>query len=242
MNGNNFNITEYCDRLREALLEAFAGRLCYMGLQGSYLRGEATEDSDIDIMVILQSLTAEDMRSYKAVLDRVGEHERACGFICSAADMAAWNPLEICQLKHTTRDIYGTLADFLPEWSLEDELNYIKLSLNNLYHALCHSYIHGDRCQLEGSLLSFYKAAFFILQNTYYYESRLLEGENAGFVLTKKELAQRLAGEDRQVIQTLLSLSEGGSGDFDRLFELLFHWCQNKAAEIGRINEQTADS
>ncbi|MBQ9141799.1 MAG: nucleotidyltransferase domain-containing protein [Lachnospiraceae bacterium] len=31
--------------------DEFGDRLLYVGLQGSYLRGEATESSDIDIMV-----------------------------------------------------------------------------------------------------------------------------------------------------------------------------------------------
>ena len=33
---------------------AFGERLLYMGLQGSYLRGEAREDSDIDVMVMTE--------------------------------------------------------------------------------------------------------------------------------------------------------------------------------------------
>ncbi len=52
-----FDIHNYCHRLKEALLEAFGPRLCYMGLQGSWLRGEATPRSDIDTVVILDRLS-----------------------------------------------------------------------------------------------------------------------------------------------------------------------------------------
>ncbi|MFQ7293115.1 MAG: hypothetical protein ACLRQ0_12900 [Monoglobales bacterium] len=38
-----------------------------------------------------------------------------------------------------------TLAELIPSHTREDERNYVKLSLNNLYHELCHRYIHSDR-------------------------------------------------------------------------------------------------
>lgn len=220
------DIDTYCQKLLANLLSEFGDRVCYLGLQGSYLRGEATENSDLDMMLILDSLTVDDMERYRAVLDAAGESDRACGFICSKVDMKHWNPLEICQLQYTTKDLYGTLTDYLPEWDMEDQVNYVKMSLNNLYHALCHGYIHGERARREAKLLPLYKSAFFILQNIHFLEtSRERNGE---FVLRKAELVKRLRGEDRQVMETLLRLSSDGDMDYDRDFGLLLHWCQNK--------------
>ena len=48
-----FNADDYLARLTGLLTEAFGSRLIYVGLQGSYLRGEAGPDSDIDAMVVL---------------------------------------------------------------------------------------------------------------------------------------------------------------------------------------------
>ena len=45
-----FNIDNYMENLISRCKEAFGNRLVYVGLQGSYLRGEATENSDIDVM------------------------------------------------------------------------------------------------------------------------------------------------------------------------------------------------
>ncbi len=216
-----FDINNYCEKLKARLISAFGKRLIYMGLQGSYLRGEATEQSDIDIMVILESLTVADMDLYREALDKVGNSDRACGFICSLVDMKNWNPLEACQLGFTTKDLYGKLADLLPDWTREDEVNYVKMSLDNLYHALCHSYIHADREKLKNSLPSLYKSAFFILQNTYYLES----GE---FVLTQAELGEKLHGEDKVIAQAALALANGVILDFDTYYTKLFTWCQDK--------------
>ena len=45
------------------LEDLFGGRIWFVGLQGSYGRGEATENSDIDMVVILDELTADDIKA-----------------------------------------------------------------------------------------------------------------------------------------------------------------------------------
>ena len=47
-----------------ALENAFENRVWFVGLQGSYGRGEATEQSDIDVVVILDELSATDIQVY----------------------------------------------------------------------------------------------------------------------------------------------------------------------------------
>ena len=42
----------YMRQLIDNLRHQFGKNLLYVGLQGSYLRGEATESSDLDVMVI----------------------------------------------------------------------------------------------------------------------------------------------------------------------------------------------
>lgn len=109
-----FKINDYTDALTAALEKEFSDRLLYLGLQGSYLREEATDSSDIDIMAIIDGLTADDLARYREVLISVRDYERSCGFICSAEDLTHWNPMEICHLLHTTGDLYGRLAHYVP--------------------------------------------------------------------------------------------------------------------------------
>ena len=56
-------------RFTELLKETFGERIYFVGLQGSYGRGEATEKSDIDVVVILAELTAEDIKTYSNMID-----------------------------------------------------------------------------------------------------------------------------------------------------------------------------
>ena len=58
-------VETYMHSVIEALKNRFADRLLYVGLQGSYLRGEATENSDIDVVVILENLSVQDMTGYR---------------------------------------------------------------------------------------------------------------------------------------------------------------------------------
>ena len=102
-----FDLNEYLRDLTEECRAVFGERLLYLGLQGSYMRGEATEKSDIDVMVILDRLLVSDMDAYREILVKIGYFEKSCGFICGRDEMLRWNPLEVCQLRHTTKDLYG---------------------------------------------------------------------------------------------------------------------------------------
>lgn len=48
-----FDIEKWLNTVIEKLKETFSKRLLFIGLQGSYNRGEATCESDIDLVVIL---------------------------------------------------------------------------------------------------------------------------------------------------------------------------------------------
>ena len=216
----------YLRELISACRSAFGGRLMYVGLQGSYLRGEANEDSDIDVMVILDGFSAEDMDEYRGILQKIGHFEKSCGFICGREEMSRWNPLEVCQLKHTTKDLYGALSGFLPDASRADEINYVKYSLGELYHALCHRYIHTGRENNAAKFRVTCKRLFFLIQNLHYLES----GE---FVTTKSDLKKTVSEEDRRAL-TLAELPDGY--DFDSAFSFLFAWCQDAFRRLGRIS------
>ena len=225
-----FELCDYLENLIAECRSAFGERLLYVGLQGSYLRGEANENSDIDVMLILDRLSVEDMDRYRECLERVGHREKACGFICGREEMALWNPLEICHLRHTTKDLFGALEDYLPDAALVDEINFVKLSLGNLYHELCHRYIHADREKNVRKLRGTCKGLFFLIQNLHYLES-------GDFVPTRRALMQRASEEDRRVL-ALADLPE--DYDFDEAFSLLFAWIKNAFHRIGRIADQRA--
>ena len=220
-----FDLNEYLQELISECKSAFGGRLMYVGLQGSYLRGEAKEDSDIDVMVILDGFSVKDMDGYRGVLKKIGYYEKSCGFICGREEMSRWNPLEISQLKNTTKDLYGTLSEYLPDSTRQDEINYVKFSLGNLYHELCQRYIHTDRENNSANFRVTCKGLFFLIQNLHYLES----GE---FVKTKSLLAGKVPEDDYRAV-TLAELPD--DYDSDKAFTFLFSWCQDAFQRIGSL-------
>ena len=214
------DIERYISRLLGLLQQQFRSRLLYVGLQGSYLRGEATDNSDIDIMVVIDELSVSDMDHYRGIIQSLEYFEKSCGFICSKTDLANWNPLEICHLLHSTKDYYGALRNFVPEYTENDIRNFVKMSLNNLYHEICHRYIHADLSKSIAKLPGTYKGVFFILQSWYYLKYGVYIG-------TKAELLSVLEGKNRAVLARSVELNNVTVYDFSESFELLFTWCQD---------------
>ena len=85
-------ITEFIKKYMTALDQAFPDRVWFAGLQGSYGRGEATEASDIDMVVILDQLSASDIRTYDAMLDTLPCRELSDGFLSGRQELENWEP------------------------------------------------------------------------------------------------------------------------------------------------------
>ena len=64
-----FDIEVYMQTIKQELLNTFGDELVYLGLQGSFRRGEARESSDIDVMVILEEFAVERMAEYREILN-----------------------------------------------------------------------------------------------------------------------------------------------------------------------------
>ena len=220
-----FSMDDYLARLLAELKETFGTRLLYVGLQGSYQRGEADEQSDIDVMAVLDTLSVSDLDRYRDVLAKVGETERACGFLCGREELSKWNPCEVCHLLHTTEDKFGSLSALVPSYTAEDVKTFVKISLGNLYHALCHRYVHADAETNCSALPGAYKGVFFILQNLYYQKTGV-------FIRTKRELFPRLSDADRAIMEKAEALRREELYDFHGTFRLLFEWCQNTLLKI----------
>lgn len=214
-----FHPDTYIASLTTLLQSAYSDRLCYVGLQGSYLRGEATENSDIDVMVVIRGMTVHDLEIYRKAIESLPDSDKSCGFICGLEELWHWNLLEICHLLHTTKDYLGVLADLVPQYSAADVRAYVQMSLGNLYHELCHRYIHAPKEESISALPFTCKAVFFILQNLHYLRSR-------HFIGTKKELLSALASQDKKVLELSLALSRSDAFDFDAAFSLLLDWCR----------------
>lgn len=189
-----FDIEVYMQTIKQELLNTFGDELVYLGLQGSFRRGEARESSDIDVMVILEEFTVERMAEYREILKRVGNFNKSCGFICGRKEMKNWNRFEICQLLHETKDYYGILSQLVPAYSRQDVQDYLKTGAGNLYHELCHRYIHAPDT-LQEVLPFLYKGTFYLAAKPSLAEHRRISsGQNRTFDLPEWAGSNSFAG------------------------------------------------
>ena len=92
------DIPQYMEQAQRLLLEAFPDRLVCLGLQGSYARDEATEKSDIDLVVILDRVAAADLLVYRDILNQLPEREKSCGFFSGKGELMAWDRGELFRI------------------------------------------------------------------------------------------------------------------------------------------------
>ena len=107
------DITAWIDGFSKALNDTFANRVWFVGLQGSYGRDEATETSDIDVVVILDELSASNIQKYNAMLDALPHRELICGFLSGKDELLNWEPSDLFQFYYDTTPIKGSLDELL---------------------------------------------------------------------------------------------------------------------------------
>lgn len=122
-----------------ALERAFGQRLLFVGLQGSYRRGEATEGSDLDICVILDRVDAADIAACRALFDALPEGHKAAGFLSGAAQLRAWPPLELFAFARDMDAWHGELAPLLPPVTSADIRLGCRAAVAALYHEAAQS-------------------------------------------------------------------------------------------------------
>lgn len=143
----------------EGLKHAFGPRLRFVGLQGSYRRGEATETSDIDLCVILDRLDAADFPRLREVLDALPEGEKAAGFVAGAAELAAWPRYELFAFAQDMDAWHGELAPLLPVISEADILLGCRTALAGLCHEATQALLLAPRLSPEAAKSASYSLA-----------------------------------------------------------------------------------
>lgn len=75
-----FNIEEWISDFSQKIQENFKSRIEFIGLQGSYAREEATEGSDIDVVVIFDKLKMDDLKKYDEIISKMSCREKSAAF------------------------------------------------------------------------------------------------------------------------------------------------------------------
>ena len=202
-------IAEFTNKVEQT----FSDRVWFIGLQGSYGREEATDTSDIDVVVILDELRMNDLKTYRDMLDTLQNRQLICGFISGKDELLNWEASDLFQFYYDTTPIKGTLDCLLEKIDKHAVMRAIKIGACNIYHACVHNFVHKKS---EDMLRSLYKSAAFVLQAVWFYET-------GKYIKSKAEL-QNAINPPSAVLTNAQELKNGASVKFEEMSELLLNW------------------
>lgn len=203
-------IENWMEDFTAAVKSLFGNRVIFIGLQGSYGRGEAGEDSDIDPVVILDTLSLEDLARYDEMLSALPERDKICGFLSGRQVLVDWEKSDLFQFYHDTRPVEGSLDFLRPLIREEDVRRAVLLGACNVYHMCCHNFVHEKSSDI---LKGLYKSASFSLRAKHYCETGRYVGK-------MRELAPLLSGWDRDVAEGM------DDKNFAASSRLLMEWAE----------------
>ena len=210
-------INVWMQQFLAALDETFEDRVWFVGLQGSYGRGEATQTSDIDMVVILDELCAADVQLYNSMLDTLPHRELLCGFLSGKRELLDWDASDLFQLYYDTTPIRGSLDALLPLLDETAVRRAIRLGVCNLYHGCVHNMLYDKN---ENILRGLYKSASFVVQAICFQQTGC-------YVRHQNELISMVEADEQIVLKTFLRLKNGGEVQFQEMSEILFAWCKH---------------
>lgn len=210
------DLSVWTEHFLSALQELFEERVFFVGLQGSYGRGEATETSDIDMVVILDDLSVSDVQQYDAMLDTLPHRELICGFLSGKRELLNWEPADLFQFYHDTTPLYGSLDPLLPLLDAAAVSRAIQVGVCNIYHGCVHNMLYDKSHEI---LRGLYKSASFVIQ-------AIAFRETGTYIRRQKDLVGAVSPAEAQIVNIFLNLKNGGDVDFVSMSETLFVWSQ----------------
>ena len=207
-------INTWMNEFLSTINEAFGDRVWFVGLQGSYGRGEATETSDIDVVVILDELSITDIHKYNAMLNTLPYRELICGFVSGKDEILNWEPSDLFQLCNDTTPIKGSLEEVLAVVDESAVNRAIKNGACNIYHGCVHNMLHEKS---EDILKGLYKSAAFVIQ-------AITFKQTGKYIRSQSDLLQIALPEEQRIINTSTYLKNGGAIDFEKMSQELFVW------------------
>ena len=215
------DITTWMQNFLQTLNKTFENRVWFVGLQGSYGRGEATETSDIDVVVILDELSAKDIQIYNDMLDTLPHRDLICGFLSGKNEIMNWEPSDLFQFCNDTTPIKGTLDEV---FALIDEnaINRaIKIGACNIFHGCVHNMLHEKS---EDILRGLYKSASFVVQ-------AIVFKQTGNYIKYQEELLKVVSSDEHEIVENFMNLKNGGTVDFSLMSETLFDWAKKWISE-----------
>ena len=217
------DIGNWINTFLDAVNDTFANRVWFVGLQGSYGRGEARDTSDIDVVVILDELSVADIQIYNTMLGTLPHRGLICGFLSGKAEIMNWEPSDLFQFCNDTIPLKGSLDEVVAVIDESAVNRAIKIGVCNIYHGCVHNMLHEKS---EDILRGLYKSASFVIQ-------AIVFKQTGNYIKQQNELQLLVSSDEKAIIDTFVYIKNGGKVDLNKMSEILFAWCRNQLANCG---------
>ena len=228
----HFSIEIWMQEYVKAIRAEFGDRVWLLGLQGSFGRGEGTQSSDIDVVLILDTVSVRDLEQYSKILDALPNRERICGFVSGKAELFVWEPSDLFQFCQDTIPVVGSLDGLMEKIQPDDVHRAVRIGACDVYHACAHNLVHEKSASL---LKGLYKSASFTQQAIAYLQT-------GRYARRKADLLALLPENERMVLQAGLELqarSEMSAAELRQYSGLLLNWASNWIQAEGGLMGQT---
>ena len=215
------DISTWMNDFLQKLNHKFENRVWFIGLQGSYGRGEACNTSDIDVVVILDELSTSDVQKYNTMLDTLPHRELICGFISGKDELLNWETSDLFQFYYDTTPIKGSLDELLSAIDETAVGRAIKIGACNIYHGCVHNMLHEKS---EDVLRGLYKSASFVVQ-------AIVFKQTGKYIKHQKELLLVASPDEQAIVNTFLNLKNGGAVEFFSMSDALLAFARKWIVE-----------
>lgn len=213
------DIDAWMNDLIDQLKTEFKERLVLVGLQGSRARGEQREDSDIDVVVVVEDLNADDLVSYRSIVQRMPHAELTCGFIGSPDALAAWPRHDVFNLVNDTNVRYGSFDFMNTKFTVEEARLAAETCASEIYHALCHTVVFEPNL-LPDILQGCLKSIFFGIRAKHF-------AQTGKFVNSRVQLLNLVNDSERWLLQ---AYDKDVQMDNKELASKLLRWSNDELA------------
>lgn len=218
------DIQKWLDLFCAELEKVFGDRIWFVGLQGSYGRNEATDTSDIDVVVILDVLQPQDIARYREMLETLPHREKICGFLSGKAELQRWEPADLFQFYYDTAPIQGSMDCLLDCLDRAAVKRAVHSGVCNIYHACVHNAIHERSSEI---LKGLYKSARFVVQAICFLQTGVYCKERTALQSAVQLSEQQILNAENE----LKSSRTFTEAQFDKYTEILFLWAQKQITD-----------
>ncbi len=217
------DIENWLEEYKKAIINCFASRALFIGLQGSYARKEASEQSDIDVVLILDKVDMNDLVTYRNLVAKLSHRELLCGFVSGRDELKCWNEGDLFQFYFDTVALHGSLETIIPKITEENAKQASLVGACNIYHACSHNFLHAQEVD---TLKMLYKSAFFVMQADYYCKTGL-------YINSRCKMQEIVEAEDEFILQTLRCPTIIDLNTLQEYSQKLLEWSGNLIFKYG---------